>query len=138
MFIGPKGAVTPLHVDLWGTHAWLSQLVGRKRWILFSPDQSQFLYDFNVDPNQPDLRRFPQFEKARGYECTIGPGETVYVPSNWSHWVVSLDASISLSSNYMAPGCFWQAGSNSLKELVLKRIWRASISTARRISGTGR
>jgi histone arginine demethylase JMJD6 len=126
IFIGPKGAVTPLHMDIWRTHAWLSQLVGRKRWILFPPEQSDLLYDYQVDPERPDLKRFPLYRHARPVECTIGPGDTIFVPTGWAHWVVSMDPTISLTSNYMGPGCFWPALSNSVRELVLKRAWETS------------
>lgn len=126
IFIGPKGAVTPLHVDIWKTHAWLSQLAGRKRWILFSPEQQDLLYDCRVDVANPDLQRFPKYRKVRPIECTIGPGDTVFVPSGWAHWVVSLDPTISLSSNYMGPGCFRPALWNCTRELVLKRAWKTS------------
>jgi hypothetical protein len=127
IFIGPKGAVTPLHQDIWETHAWLSQLVGRKRWILFPADQSKLLYDCKVDPANPDYERFPLYREAHPVECTIGPGETVFVPSGWAHWVVSLDPTISLSANYMGPGCFWSSLTNATKELVIKRAWDASV-----------
>lgn len=136
IFIGPKGAVTPLHVDIWGTHAWLSQLVGRKRWILYPPNQKPLLYDYKVEPDRPDFKRYPLFEQARGVECTIGPGETVYVPGNWSHWVVSLEAGISLSSNYMGPGCMWSSFNNATRELVVKRAWDASLGRLRPRPGT--
>jgi lysine-specific demethylase 8 len=106
IFIGPKGAITPLHADIWGTHAWLSQLVGKKRWLLFSPDQRKFLYDFDVRCEAPDLRRHPLYREARPLEAVIGPGDTIWVPGNWSHWVHSLEAGISLTYNYMGPGCF--------------------------------
>ena len=124
IFIGPKGAVTPLHMDIWRTHAWLSQLVGRKRWLLFPPEQNRLLYNYDVDPISPDLERFPLYRQARPFECIIGPGDTVFVPSGWAHWVESLDAGISLSSNYMGPGCFRPAFSNAARELVFKRAWR--------------
>jgi hypothetical protein len=127
IFLGPKGAVTPLHLDIWGTHAWLSQLVGRKRWVLFSPDQQPLLYNYKVNPERPDYEKFPLYRQARPVECTIGPGETVFVPGGWAHWVVSLDATISLSSNYMGPGCFRTSFSNAVKELVIKRAWNASV-----------
>jgi ribosomal protein L16 Arg81 hydroxylase len=108
IFIGPKGAVTNLHQDIWGTHFWMAQLVGRKRWVLFSPDQKEFLFKhcWQVRPDEPDLDRFPLFPKAKGFECTIGPGDLIIVPSNWVHWVVSLDPTISLTHNYMGPGNF--------------------------------
>jgi ribosomal protein L16 Arg81 hydroxylase len=123
IFIGPNGSITPLHLDIWGTHAWLTQLVGRKRWILFAPDQRPLLYDHQVDPNRPDYQRFPLFRQAQGVECTIGPGETVFVPGGWAHWVESLDSSISLSSNYMGPGAFWLPLTSATRELVVKRAW---------------
>jgi hypothetical protein len=123
IFIGPRGAVTPLHLDIWGTHAWLTQLVGRKRWILFSPDQRPLLHELQVDPNQPDHQRFPLFCRAQGFECTIGPGDTVFVPGGWAHWVESLDSSISLSSNYMGPGALWLPLTSATRELVVKRAW---------------
>lgn len=104
IFIGPRGAITPLHRDVWETHAWLSQLVGRKRWILFSPDQRRLLYDYQVRPDRPDLERFPLLRKTRPLECTIGPGDTIFVPSGWAHQVISLDPTISLTYNYMGPG----------------------------------
>ena len=127
IFIGPQGAVTPLHQDIWETHAWLSQLVGRKRWILFSPDQCKLLYDYQVQPDSPDLERFPLFQQAKPVECTIGPGDTIFVPSGWAHWVVSLDPTISLTYNYMGPGCFWTALINSVRELILARLKNALI-----------
>lgn len=127
IFIGPKGAVTPLHEDIWGTHAWLSQLVGRKRWILFSPDQRPLLYNCQVDPERPDFSRFPRYREARPVECTLAPGETIFVPGGWAHHVVSLDPTISLTSNYMGPGCFRPSLSNAVKELLLKRAWNASM-----------
>jgi len=122
LFLGPKGAVTPLHTDIWGTHAWLSQLVGRKRWMLFSPDQSRLHYDAKVRVDAPDLDRYPRYREVRPVEATIGPGDTIFVPSRWAHWVVSLDPTISLTGNYMAYGCFGIALSSTMKEFLGKRV----------------
>jgi hypothetical protein len=124
IFIGPRGAITPLHLDIWGTHAWLAQLVGRKRWVLFSPDQQRWLYDCSVQPQNPDFKRFPLFRKTKPIECTIGPGDLIFVPGGWAHEVVSLDATISITHNYMGPGCFTQSLSGSMKQQVLDRLRR--------------
>jgi hypothetical protein len=132
IFIGPKGAVTPLHMDIWETHGWLSQLAGRKRWILFSPDQRNLLYNFQVEPDRPDLARFPLFKQARPVECTVGPGETVFIPTGWSHWVVSLDPTISLGANYMGPGCFHPCMKNAVAEMLFKRTLNSAM---RRLKG---
>jgi histone arginine demethylase JMJD6 len=124
IFIGPRGAVTPLHLDIWGTHAWLGQLVGRKRWILFPPDQRELLYDCAVSVLNPDLERFPRFAQTAPVECTIGPGDLVFVPGGWAHEVVSLEASISISHNYMGPGCFRSSLAGSTKTQVIDRLAR--------------
>jgi hypothetical protein len=124
IFIGPRGAITPLHVDIWETHAWLAQLVGRKRWILFSPDQRKLLYGCNVQPQSPDLERYPLFRASKPVECTIAPGDLIFVPSGWAHEVISLDTTISVTHNYMGPGCFWSSLSGSIKQQVIDRIKR--------------
>jgi hypothetical protein len=130
LFMGPKGAVTPLHKDIWNTHFWMAQLVGRKRWILFPPDQEEFLYDCKVQPDQPDLVRFPLFRKAKPIECTVGPGDTIFVPSGWPHQVISLDPTISITYNYMGPGCFWPSLTNSVRDLLIKKIKNKSLELA--------
>ena len=122
IFIGPQGAVTPLHCDIWNSHAWLAQLVGRKRWILFSPDQRNLLYDHRVQPDAPDFDRFPLLKNARPLDCTIGPGDIIFVPSGWAHQVTSLDPTISLTYNYMGPGCFAPCLTNAVRELLIKRV----------------
>jgi ribosomal protein L16 Arg81 hydroxylase len=125
IFIGPKGAITPLHLDIWGTHAWLAQLVGRKRWILFPRDQQPLLYDCNVQPQNPDFARFPLFRKAKPVECSIGPGDLIFVPGGWAHEVVSLDPTISITHNYMGPGCFGPSLFGAIKQQVFDRIKRS-------------
>jgi len=121
IFIGPKGALTPLHMDIWRTHAWLAQLVGRKRWVLFPPDQEKLLYGYSVQPRKPDLKKFPLFANARPVECTIGPGDLIFVPSGWAHEVTSLDATVSITHNYMGPGCFQSSVTGSVK-MTLDRV----------------
>jgi len=122
LFLGPKGAVTPLHSDIWGTHAWLSQIVGRKRWILFSPAQRDLHYGSQVRVDAPDLDKYPRYREVRPIEATIGPGDTIFVPSRWAHWVVSLDPTISLTGNYMAYGCFGIALSSTMREFFIDKV----------------
>jgi Cupin-like domain len=115
LFIGPGGTTQNLHQDMWGTFFWMAQLAGRKRWILFSPDQKEFLYPpkdktaagsapLPIQPDKPDPERYPLFKKARGLECICGPGDLIIVPRDWFHWVQSLDPTVSLTHNYMARG----------------------------------
>jgi hypothetical protein len=99
LFLGPSGTVTPLHVDLYMTHAWLTQIAGRKHLLLFSPADRELVYHGAVDPLHPDLAKYPRFSEATAYEAVLEPGETVLFPAGWYHHVVSLDPSISLSFN---------------------------------------
>jgi Cupin-like domain len=100
VYLGPAGSFSPLHFDYWKTYAYLAQIQGRKKAILFSPEDSDFLYDGQVDPERPDLERFPLFDRATAYECLIEPGETLLMPADWWHWVKGLEKSITVSHNF--------------------------------------
>jgi histone arginine demethylase JMJD6 len=129
LFVGPKDALTPLHADVWGTHAWLTQMAGSKRWLVFSPEQAPLLYGNKVRVENPDYQKHPRFAEARPLECTIKPGDTVFVPSRWAHWVHSLEAGISVTSNYMSYGCIGSCLKGLLREQTVERFKRPA-STA--------
>lgn len=79
---------------------------GRRRFILFPPDQVGNLYvgplDFTpagqpvslADPRHCDDDRFPLFREALKHARTgeLGPGDAIFIPSMWWHYVESLDA----------------------------------------------
>jgi hypothetical protein len=46
-----------------------------------------------VDPDAPDLDRFPRFAEAAklGQSATLEPGDAIYIPFHWWHAVESLD-----------------------------------------------
>jgi len=100
VFLGPPGSLSPLHQDFGYTHACLAQIQGRKRAVLFSPEDSNLIYRGKVDPEEPDLRRFPLFDRATAYECVINPGETLFIPAGWWHYVRGVEKSITLSHNF--------------------------------------
>jgi Cupin-like domain len=117
IFIGPEKSLSPLHRDFWNTHAYLAQIQGRKRAILFSPKDSHFLYGGKVDPEHPDFERFPLFDYATAYECVIEPGETLLIPANWLHHVRGLEKSITVSRNFFNDTNFTQHMSQMLQQL---------------------
>ncbi len=98
--IGPAGSVATLHPDILHTHAYLAQIAGKKRCVLFSPEDSDFLYGGKVDPDRPDPENFPLFRHATAFECILGPGELLFMPSDWWHHVVALEKSITVSYNF--------------------------------------
>ncbi len=101
IFIGPAGTLSPLHLDLFGTHAWLAQFHGRKRFLLFPKTDFPYVYDGRPDFINPDLKAFPDLAKTRPVLAILEPGEVIYIPEGWAHHVVSLDPSISLTFNFV-------------------------------------
>ena len=50
-----------------------------------------------VDVENPDLKRFPDFARAKALDVVLGPGDFVFIPARCWHYVRSLTASISLN-----------------------------------------
>ncbi|OLP81912.1 FK506-binding protein 1 [Symbiodinium microadriaticum] len=56
VFISPKGAITRLHFDNGGAHAWLSQMEGRKMFVCFPPSTASVDRTFLRDPLEPGIQ----------------------------------------------------------------------------------
>ena len=88
-------------------------VAGRRRFTLFPPDQVANLYMgpyeltpagtpvSMVDPDAPDLDRYPRFAEALGHasQATLDPGDAIYIPFHWWHAVSSL-APVNVLCNY--------------------------------------
>ncbi|KAK1797908.1 hypothetical protein P4O66_007955 [Electrophorus voltai] len=101
LWIGTGGANTPCHMDSYGCNL-VFQVQGRKRWHLFPPDDAKHLYPTRIPYEessvfsrvsvvQPDLGRFPAFRRARAHCVTLHPGQVLFVPRHWWHYVESID-----------------------------------------------
>jgi hypothetical protein len=117
VFIGPEGSLSQLHCDWWNTHNYLAQIQGRKRAILFSPQDLDFLYGNQVDPEQPDFERYPLFDRTTAYECLIEPGDALLIPANWAHHVRGLEKSITVGHNFFNDSNFTQHMVHILRHL---------------------
>ncbi len=42
-----------------------------------------FAFIYQVDFENPDYERFPNFRNAKGYEAVLGPRDTLYLPMYW-------------------------------------------------------
>ncbi|NOK00897.1 MULTISPECIES: cupin-like domain-containing protein [Myxococcus] len=104
-WLGPAGTVSAVHFDR--QENFNAQISGRKKWTLYSPQDSRHLYYpaldmptviFSpVDIEAPDARRFPRFAEAQPYETILEPGELLFIPAGWWHHVRTLELSISLN-----------------------------------------
>ncbi|MFT7589489.1 MAG: lipopolysaccharide/colanic/teichoic acid biosynthesis glycosyltransferase [Limisphaerales bacterium] len=103
MFFGGKGSKVNLHFDIDLSHVFLNQFHGRKRVVLFPPEQSKNLYQHPFTVNspinieQPDFEKFPFLKNVQGYESILHPGESLFIPSGYWHYFEYLDAGCSLS-----------------------------------------
>jgi hypothetical protein len=105
-WIGPAGTVTGLHSDRQDNL--FAQIVGRKLIYLISPEYTASVYPSDkydpgatlssVDLDHWDSDRYPLFGNARMYHVELAPGEMVFIPRGWWHYVRSLEASMSVSN----------------------------------------
>jgi [protein]-arginine 3-hydroxylase / protease len=104
LWMGPKGCVSALHFD--ALPNFNVQFFGRKRWVIFPKEQQENLYvpsrqslpHFSpIDYENPDLERFPKFREATPIEFVLEPGEVLFLPRGWVHYVSTIDFSISMN-----------------------------------------
>lgn len=112
--------MTPAHYD--EQQNFFAQIKGYKRCILFPPDQFECLYPYpvhhpcdrqsQVDFDNPDYKRFPNFQNVVGYETVVGPGDVLYIPMYWWHHIESLlNGGITITVN------FWYKGAPTPKRI---------------------
>jgi ribosomal protein L16 Arg81 hydroxylase len=99
-WFGPKGTVTPLHHDL--TNNFMAQVRGRKLVRLIAPYHLPNLYNYrhcysSVDLDAVDYDRFPLFRNVTVIDVVIGPGDLLFLPIGWWHYVRGLDVSITMT-----------------------------------------
>lgn len=103
MFFGGQGSKVDLHYDIDLSHVFLSQFHGRKRILLFDQSQSELLYQHpytvasQVDLSDPDYEQYPALQYVQGYEAILHPGETLFMPSGWWHYIEYLDGGFSMA-----------------------------------------
>lgn len=106
-WLGPKGTLTPFHHDL--TNNLLVQMLGRKR-VLMVPSwevgrMKNAVHCFSE--RQPSDWDSTDADLPMRLECTIGPGDALFLPIGWWHHVEALDPSISMSfTNFAADNDF--------------------------------
>jgi hypothetical protein len=112
-FAGP-GTVSRMHIDV--PENLMCQVHGRKRYLLFPWSERHRFYRHSVlspqrfispvDPERPDLERYPRLAGATGYECVLEAGEMLFIPSGWWHYAEAPETSISVNY-WWAEGATW-------------------------------
>ncbi|QRK09341.1 cupin-like domain-containing protein [Archangium violaceum] len=94
LWLEPAGALTPLHQD--ARNVLLAQVHGRRQVKLIPSFQLHRVYSTDgtfspVDPSAPDLERFPDFARADVLDLELEPGQMLFLPVGWWHWMRALD-----------------------------------------------
>lgn len=97
-WMGPKGTITPFHHDL--TNNLLLQISGRKRVTMVAAYDSAHMRNHHHCFSRwmsPDDIRAQGGDAPKLWQCDIGPGEAIFLPVGWWHYVEALDHTIGMS-----------------------------------------
>ncbi|XP_050404948.1 HSPB1-associated protein 1 [Patella vulgata] len=108
IWIGSEGAFTPCHYDTYGFNL-VAQIYGSKRWYLFPPSATKYMYATRIpyeessvfseiNIKQPDILYYTEFQKSQPYIVTLEPGQVLYVPKHWWHYVECLNTTVSINT----------------------------------------
>ncbi|WP_300605765.1 cupin-like domain-containing protein [Trebonia sp.] len=108
LWVGSTGTCSGLHSDLKDNV--FAQISGQKRLILVPFRQTHLVYPFldniansRIDPEHLDTLRFPRFLEANVLTSVLGPGDVVYIPRGWWHYLRSESPSISINHWFGPP-----------------------------------
>jgi hypothetical protein len=102
-FIGAPGSGVGFHRH---GHAWNVVVFGRKRWLLYPPS---FLSHSTVSLQNSSLDGVGWLREYYAtvvgtplapLECTIGPGDILYIPAHWNHATINVQTTIGVAMNY--------------------------------------
>lgn len=108
MFFGAKGINVRIHQDMDMSNVLLTQFYGRKKVVLIAPEYSDLLYKLPlnthalVDLDRPDYHKYPGLAYIETMECVLEPGDSLFMPSGYWHYITYLDGGFSVSYRKMA------------------------------------
>ncbi|XP_041449737.1 bifunctional peptidase and arginyl-hydroxylase JMJD5 [Drosophila obscura] len=103
-WLGPAGTISPMHYD--PKHNLLCQVFGSKQIILAAPKDTDNLYPHEseflgntsqINAAELDFKKYPLLEKVRFYKLLLQPGDCLYMPPKWWHYVRAETPSFSVS-----------------------------------------
>lgn len=111
LFIAGPGVSFPfIHFDICHTHAYSVQTFGKKTFYLWPPSETANMYpglgnrasiSHILDPDQPDLAKFPKFALANGTKLELSAGEMLYIPPEWWHTTKSHELNLTIGGNFV-------------------------------------
>lgn len=105
LFVGGEGSKVVMHYDMDLANNFHFNFIGKKKVILYPPDQTGLLYKVPysivsmeiIDMDDPDFEKYPALAKAKGFQATLQHGDALYIPSHWWHFIKYETPSLSLT-----------------------------------------
>jgi hypothetical protein len=105
LFFGGENAKVFIHYDIDYSNILHFHFHGKKRCMLFPPDQTRYLYKVphaliareDIDFDVPDFEKWPALKKAQGLVTELKHGEMLYMPEGYWHYMKYLTPGFSIS-----------------------------------------
>ncbi|MCL6294967.1 cupin-like domain-containing protein [Jejuia spongiicola] len=105
-WIGPANTISGFHADT--ANNLYAQIKGEKMFIIASTKYNKYMYPSKkhiygavaseVDINKFSYEEHPKIKEVEFHSVILQPGDVLFVPQNWWHYVQALTPSISISN----------------------------------------
>ena len=106
-------------------------MIGQKKWTIYPPTDYKYLYYTKnkgslewshvlTSPNKPDLSVYPLYVNTHPIEFVMNPGEVLYLPRGWSHFVENLTPSLMLNTWRKGPAAITESWIEKNKQEIRK------------------
>lgn len=105
LFFGGENSKVFIHYDIDYSNILHFHFHGKKRCILFAPDQTPYLYKVphalisreDIDFDNPDFEKWPALKHAKGLVADLEHGEMLYMPEGYWHYMKYITPGFSMS-----------------------------------------
>src|ERR1700756_538951 len=80
----------------------------KKRVVLIAPEYTDLLYCLPlntyslIDIDKPDYKKYPGLLLVKGYDFILEPGDSLFMPSGYWHYMTYLESGFSISYRKIA------------------------------------
>ena len=105
LFLGGKDARVQMHFDIDMADILLCHFGGKKRIMLFPPEQTKNIYRVpfsfsslnTINYENPDYEKYPALKNLKGQMTELNHGDVIYIPSGYWHYVMYDDIGFSMA-----------------------------------------
>ncbi|MGC1471440.1 MAG: cupin-like domain-containing protein [Psychroserpens sp.] len=110
LFFGGTNSHTFMHYDIDLANIFHFHFEGEKQCILFDQSQNKYLYKIphslivreDIDFSNPDLKKWPALQYAKGWQCELNHGDILYMPEGYWHYMKYSSPGFSMSLRAIA------------------------------------